>query len=326
MNSPWVMGISAGALSVLIFLISASGSVLTAPLIYASPLPLVVAGLGWGWTSSLTGAVLAIGLAGLMTGALGAAVYALSAAVGPVWLSRQALMGNGSGGDAPSGQLLVWATALAALLFGLCAIWFSQYEGGLQGQLEIAVTAVPLDLEGIIGRFEASGVEISREQFISVFSAMIPAAMALIWVMALLANLLVGQTIVERLGRAQRGRFEIAKLELPKGLGLILLVLAAAAFFSGNVGFIASTLAAVFILPFFLTGLITVHVMTNVWANRDAEKAAGFRGLRKGLLVGFYIMLLVWGLLPLLVCALGFIDQWRGLRRNALAVAPHQGE
>ena len=325
LNNPIVVGISAGALSVLIIMISMIGAPVTLPLIFASPLPLMVAGLGWGSSTALVGAAAGVALVGLMTGLVGSAVFAVTTAAGPVWLSRQALAGVGSDqGDTPSGELLIWTSLAAAIAFAVISIWFLQFDGGLLASIASTIPAQSPLLDEMIAQLQASGFELNRAEIIALASAMVPAIMGLTWILAMFANLIGAQAIVTRIGEATRGPFKIATLELPKGYGLILAVLVAAAMVPGNVGFYAGTMAAFFAFPYFLTGIITVHVMSLTWANRNVEKVESYKGLRIGFLVVFYITLLVWGMLPFLVCALGLIDQWRGFRRDALA--SRQGE
>src|ERR1044071_4148725 len=122
------IGISAGAAAALLFASVTSGSLLSIPLFYLAPLPILIAGLGWSHWAAMTAAL--AGALGL--GAVFGTVFllAFSAAAGfPAWwlgylamLARPVAASNGSGQGAPSfewyppGRLVIWAVALGILV------------------------------------------------------------------------------------------------------------------------------------------------------------------------------------------------------------------
>src|SRR5690349_24107655 len=79
-----LIGIGAGAAAALLFASVTSGTLLSIPLFYLAPLPIMIAGLGWSHWAALTAAVAGAAALGLVFGAV--LLFAFLAGAGvPGW-------------------------------------------------------------------------------------------------------------------------------------------------------------------------------------------------------------------------------------------------
>ena len=119
-----LLGAGAGLVSAALFASAATGTALAGILFYLTPLPICLAGLGWGWTTAgvaaLAGTLVAGGVLGPAAGAVFAGAIALPIAV----LCYLALLSRpvaATGGQQaalewyPIGRLVGWAAIVAGV-------------------------------------------------------------------------------------------------------------------------------------------------------------------------------------------------------------------
>src|SRR5258707_9819331 len=126
-----VIALAAGAASALMFASIISGALVSLVLFYLAPLPLMVAGLGWGPLAATIGGIsAAVGL-GAIFGLPYCLAFVLTVALPAWWLGHLALLGrpvamapsagNGAAPPAavlewyPVGRILLWTAGFAAL-------------------------------------------------------------------------------------------------------------------------------------------------------------------------------------------------------------------
>src|SRR3954447_21931982 len=126
-----LIALAAGSASALMFASISSGALFSLVLFYLAPLPLMVAGLGWGPLSATIGGIsAAIGLAAIF-GLPYCLAFVLTVALPAWWLGHLALLGrpvataasagNGAAPAAPAmewypvGRILLWTAGFAAL-------------------------------------------------------------------------------------------------------------------------------------------------------------------------------------------------------------------
>ena len=126
-----LIALAAGCASALMFASIISGALISLVLFYLAPLPLMVAGLGWGPLSATIGGIAAaIGL-GAIFGLPYCIAFVLTVALPAWWLGHLALLGrpvamapsagNGAAPPAPVlewypvGRILLWTAGFAAL-------------------------------------------------------------------------------------------------------------------------------------------------------------------------------------------------------------------
>lgn len=301
MSRDWLRALGLGALAALALGVLQTGAFGAVVLAYLAPLPLFYAGLTMGlrWAAVAT----AVGAIGALTLTPEAVVsYALTTAVPVMVLTRQALLFRASPDGRiewyPPGLLLAWLSGLAAAGFVGAVIWTLDAEGGLPGilgpRVEAVLTALQPPTEGA-----------SLNELVPMLAEAMPALLAVTWILVTSANGALAQGLAMRFGRNIRPGAGLSTLMLPgwlagafvaTGLGGMLL--------PGYGAFVGESLAVIFGVPFFLQGLGCVHAL------------AGRTSMKGLVLAGFYLLLVVSGVLALLVVALGLIEQWAGLRRR----------
>ena len=147
-----VIGIGSGAAAALLFASVTSGTLLSIPLFYLAPLPIMIAGLGWNHWVALIAALTGAFALGIVFGTVFLLAFLAGAGVPAWWLGYLAMLArpttattsNGKGATTlewyPPGRLVVWAALLAALVvlvaipnFGTDA---ESFRAGLRGALE----------------------------------------------------------------------------------------------------------------------------------------------------------------------------------------------
>src|ERR1700733_10282519 len=131
MIMPLLIALAAGSASALMFASIISGALVSLLLFYLAPLPLMVAGLGWGPLSATIGGIsAALGLGAIFSLPYCLA-FVLTVALPAWWLGHLALLGrpittgvsagNGAAPPAPVmewypiGRILLWTAGFAAL-------------------------------------------------------------------------------------------------------------------------------------------------------------------------------------------------------------------
>ena len=133
MPTPLVIGAGSGLVAAALFASAATATALAGVLFYLAPLPLCLAGLGWGSTAALLAALTGTIVVALSFGPAMAAVFAASIAA-PIalltylaLLSRPAPAPEGQSSGAldwyPPGRLVGWAALIAGLLAALLVLF-----------------------------------------------------------------------------------------------------------------------------------------------------------------------------------------------------------
>lgn len=305
------LAIGAGFVSVLLTISVASGSLLGLPLAYLAPLPVFLIGLNLGYTAAgiaaLTGGVT---LALLLSPAMGA-IYFASTGLAPLLLCRQALLWrDDSAGQPvwyPAGRLLVWLSGLAAVYFVAALLYYAGADGGLSGALESNLLATAHELEqqatGENADFYKTAAESLRNSAAD-GAKILPGTLALSWMAYIMLNGVLAQSLLARSGRNFRPTPKYSTMGLPRTLSYVTTAALIFSFAPGDLGFAAGTLAAIVIWPYFVLGVIVVHVISRRLSARFMVLAA------------FYMFLLGLGWPAAVVAGLGLMDQWMGLRQR----------
>src|SRR5690242_433058 len=114
------IGLGSGAASALLFASVTSGTMLSIPLAYLAPLPLMIAALGWSHWVALAGALVGGFAIWLFFGAFFSVGYLAGIGLPGWWLGYLAMLArpSGDGGTAslewyPPGRLVIWSAVLA---------------------------------------------------------------------------------------------------------------------------------------------------------------------------------------------------------------------
>ncbi len=286
---------------------AATLGLLTALLLaYLAPLPVMAAGLSQGPRAVTVAAICGFMMAGLLGGAMAAGLYGLIHGL-PSWLVvRQALLQrptpDGGRDWYPVGAIVCWLSALAACLFVVAAALTNlSAETGIKD-------AVSSYLDAVIAHVQPEFPAANRDQVVAVLAPFFPAEMAGSWMLMVILNAVLAQSLLSRSGRALRPSPAFSDLELPQWASWPLVAAAAVALIGpGEVEYIGRNLAMILAMPFFFLGLAVVHALVR----RLAFPAMA--------LVVFYLLLLLTGWPVVLVAGIGVVEQWAGVRRRFAA-------
>jgi hypothetical protein len=309
---PLIVGAGAGLVSATLFASAATASSLAGILFYLAPLPIFLAGLGWGGMAALFAALTGTVVVAAALGPAAAAIFAAAIAVPAVLLTHLTLLSRpaatpqgqvmGATEWYPPGRLVGWAAlmagALAAVLVLIVAYDQEAYREMIRQVLQHSAFK-ELDRDGTL--FTEKNVT----KLVAVLARALPAAVAVVWLVITLLNLWIAGLIVDASGRALRPWPDLNAFELPNGLVVVFAVALAASFLPGLAGLIATGLAGALLLAYVLQGLAVIHVYS---------RGAPMRGL---LLATVYLGILLLGWVALLVAILGLAEPLFGIRERA---------
>jgi Predicted membrane protein (DUF2232) len=326
---PVSVGVAAGVCSALLFVAGAGGSLILALLLFTlAPLPVFIAGLGWG-----PQAVLCAGAAGMATSAIVqgprlAVVYVIALAV-PVavvcWLAHlrrpapqppAALPGQPPPpADAnldwfPAGDLLAWIAVMAGCL-ALASLLMIGTDTGTITATARALLERQMAAWARAGGRAATAAEL--DAITGVFVRLLPAATAMSWMFMMLLNLWLAGRIQRKSGRLFRPWPRLAALELPPWLTIALALTLAISFTSGLPALVAGGFASAFMTAYAAAGLAVLHWISHGKANRPFTLGAAYVSA---------LMLAPYGTMPIAV--VGLLEPWLRLRGRTPGPPPSQ--
>jgi hypothetical protein len=312
MPTPVIIGAGAGLVAAALFASAATATALAGVLFYLAPLPLCLAGLGWGGAAALVSALTGTIVVALAFGPAMAALFAVSIAAPVALLTHLALLSRpvpaAEGQQSaplewyPPGRLVGWAALMAALLAGLLVLFLGydqdSYRESIREMLSHSALK-DLDRDGTLFT-EENIVKLS-----GLIARALPAVFAVLWLTITLFNLWIAGIIVQASGRALRPWPDLHALEIPNAFLLIFAASLAASFLPGLPGLLATGLAGALLFAYTLQGLAVIHVYTQ---------GMPLRGL---LLAIVYLAILLLGWVAIIVAILGLAEPSLGLRQRA---------
>ncbi len=271
-------GLIAGAATALLFASIVTGSPLGLLLAQLAPLPILIAGLGWGHgVALLAAAVSTLALAASNIGFL-FLVFLFAIGLPAWWLSYLTLLARPAAGTAgasdpgapgplewyPAGRLVIWVGVLGAvtIAIGLVKAWSSDagleptlkagFEQFLRIQYQLPRNA-PLVLPGVS----------DPHAFLDLLVLLIPPMAAATATATGALNLWLAGRIVSMSGRLRRPWTDFADLRLPRGAAVALIAAAAAAALPDLAGILARLLAAGLAVAHIILGFAVLHALTR---------------------------------------------------------------
>jgi hypothetical protein len=312
MPTPLLIGAGSGLISAALFASAATATALAGVLFYLAPLPLCLAGLGWGGMAALFSALASTLVIAVSLGPVTAAVFAISVAAPTALLTHLALLSRPAVSPQghhvaalewyPAGRIVGWAALMAGLLAGILVLALGYDQASYRESIReiLSHSALKeLDRDGTLF------TEDTIAALSGVLARALPAAFAVIWLTITLFNLWMAGLIVDASGRALRPWPDLHALELPNSLVLIFAGALAASFLPGLPGLLAIGLAGALLFAYALQGLAVIHVST-----RNVP-------LRNLLLITIYLGILLLGWVVIVVAIIGLAEPLLGLRQRA---------
>ena len=299
----------AGVLSALLYLSVVLGQPSAMLLAYLAQLPLFAVALGMGGLAGVTATGSAAVVVSLVGGVIAGGLFLIVSGVPVMVVGRKALL-NRQDADGktewyPLGLLVTWMVGMGAGAFVVAGALLSTSTEGLEASIR-SFLGLGVD------RLMASAAEADRQRILDAIVPWFPAAVVMSWLAMVAINAALAQGVLARFGRNLRPSPELADIELPGLLTIVLGIAGAAAVVGPDaLGFIGRNLFLILLVPFFFLGLGVVHAV-----------ARKFSPQKPFILVAAYAAMLLLGWPVALVAGLGLFDQWLGLRRKLAAPSP----
>jgi hypothetical protein len=260
----FLIGVSAGAATALLFASVSSGSPLAIPLFYLSPLPILIAAMGWShWAGLIAAIVASVAVAAAFDWSMFFA-FLLGAGLPAWWLGYLALLARPAG-DVPGGvewypigHLVIWATVLSAIIVVAEILHLGTSEESLRNSIQAGVERV-LRSEARDGTPNAT---LSRP-VTDMLVTFLPMAAGILTTMTAVLTLGLSAWIVKVSGRLRRPWPVLSAMTFP-AYTPALAVAAAAGFFLPDIFGIASgVLLGCMLTAYAILGFAVLHAITR---------------------------------------------------------------
>jgi hypothetical protein len=266
-SSPIFVGLASGLASALLFYSAARGGVLfMLLLLILTPLPVLIAGFGWG-PRAVAAAALAGGGAMAAAGGTGLGIWFIVVLGLPAMLAAWlAELGRDTGGDGtidwyPAGSML----GVLALVGGLVPVLMSLPMGGtfepLRPNLLPAVKQLAEQMARDLGAPAATDARVN--QLTDVMLDVLPATIAAYWMLLLAINLYLAGRVARASGRLVRAWPDLHALTPPAWLSLLLAGAMALWMTSGVTRLVGASMAGALLIAYALLGLSVLHAIAR---------------------------------------------------------------
>lgn len=266
-----IIGLCAGLASAVLFYSAARGSPLIGTLlVLLTPLPSMLAGLGWGWLPAALGAFAGSALMAAIASLPFAVGYFLALGAPVAMAAYLAYLSRPNPDDAaqrewyPAGRLVaalsLYGGALPVLMLPLIGGTYEILRAPMGEFLRrLSARATP-DL----GMPQLTEVQI--DALAELFIYILPGAVAAYWLGIFALNLYLAGRVARASGRLGRDWPDLASLAYPLGFQILLAVALVATFVPGVLGVAGVGLSGSLLLAYFFAGLALMHYIARVRA------------------------------------------------------------
>jgi len=266
----FLIGLGGGLASALLFYSASRGSpLLGTTLLFLTPLPSLLAGLGWGWLPAAVGAVAGGLVMIIASSASFAAGYFLALGVPAVLLPYLAYMSRPHPADAgerewyPPGRLL----AALALYGGALPVLVLPLIGGTYEVLHAPLSDFLRSLSARAPELKLRPLsEPQIEALSELVVATLPGAFAAYWMAIFTVNLYLAGRIARASGRLGRTWPDLPALSYPAGFPLLAAVAIAASFAPGTLGVAGTSFTGALLFAYLIGGLALMHFIARARA------------------------------------------------------------
>ena len=312
----FLIGISAGAATALLFASVASGSPLSVMLFYLAPLPILIAALGWShWAALVAAIAAAAGLAAVFNIYFFIA-FLIGIGLPAWWLGYLTLLARPVEGAPdgmewyPVGHLVVWAAILGALVVVAGMLHFGTDEDSFRAALRRFLERMLDATRRTTSDAPAAPASVDSNRIIDFLIAVLPPTAAVFTTATNMFNLWLASRIVRISGRLNRPPSDLSAMRFPYYAPALIGLAVVASFLPGLFGSFGVVLTGSMLLAYAVLGLAVMHAITRGMTSRPFA------------LGGLYAAVIVFGWPMLLLSMLGLADtafdlRGRAARRNS---------
>ena len=265
MNTNLFIGIGAGLASALLFLSVTTGNPAAVMLFYAAPLPLFIAGFGWGLFPTLVAAAIATVTTAVVAHFIFAGIYIVSCAVPCVWLVRMALLSRpldesdpqGPREWYPAGRLALWAAAFGAGVAIASIVIF----GGTAESYAVTINTAFRTMLGGSGAPLPSGANL--DVLIGIMTTYLAPVSAALWTLFALLNMWLAIRIAAMSGHAIRPSIGLRDMRFAQQASAAFAAALAGAYIGGTVGLYAKAVLGALVAVFAVLGIAVIYSVTR---------------------------------------------------------------
>jgi len=271
-----LIGVGAGLVSGLLFASASTGTLLgLMVLVFLTPLPVAITGLGWGWRSAATAAVTAPIIIAVLLAPRAALLHLVALGLPTVILSYLALLNRSvseDGGERiewyPIGRIIAITAVLAGCIATIALLSTATDIEGLRATLRETFE------RGILQQIESAqpgGQTLSNDEVATFTELMVVSfagAIATMWMAIAMLNLWLAGLVTRASGLLLRPWPALPTITLPRQMAIGFAAAVALTFLPGYAGLIASGFASAFIFAYLLVGLAILHYVTHGMAMR----------------------------------------------------------
>jgi hypothetical protein len=314
MTNLYFIGLAAGLASALLYLSISTGAALAMLLFYIAPLPLFIAGFGWGVVAALIGGGVGALATAIAVGPTLGIVFLITIAAPVAFLTRQALLArpvdendpNSTLEWYPEGRLLMWSAGLGtAMITGLVLA----LGGSVDGFKTLIADALRAGLTGDNPALQLP-TNVDIEVLVNAAGTFVGPIAAAMWTLTTVINMWLAGKIATASGMTARPMPDLALVELPRAVLILTAGAVLLTFLPGLPGYFGWLAVSSLSVVYFLIGLATIHLLTRNMAMRSLILFA----------VYFFTLIFIW--VAVLIIILGFADAGFDLRRRAAGNAP----
>jgi hypothetical protein len=262
-----LIGLGSGLASAVLFYSAARGGILLKlALFILTPLPTVIAGLGWSWIAAAAAAFAGALIMGLAAGPGFALGYLLTLGLPAILVAWLADLGrpraDGTGTDwYPASSILAALAAYAGAVPLLIAPLFGGSYAALKSDLVPFVRTLMQRLQQ-----QTSGPPVTDARVEDMANLMIdamPATIAAYWLLLFALNVYLAARIARASGHLLRDWPDLHRLTLPPWVALGLAAAILASTFDGVPRIVGSAFTGAFLFAYALVGLSVIHAIAK---------------------------------------------------------------
>ncbi len=265
MTGTLFIGLGAGLTSSLLYGSVFTGSFLAIILFYLAPLPLILAGIGWGWRGAAVGAVAGAIADVLLLNTDVGLFFTVTCAAPAVWLSYLAMLSRPIDESVewyPPGRLVAWTACFAFALAAIAMLAIGPDIETYRANVKAAVEELMNTQSG-----DPDSLSDAEQMPDSLARLLLPATVSA-WMITMLANLWIAGRVLRTSSRLARPWPDLHALELPRPFVIAVVLCIALSMLPGSAGLIGTAALSACVIAYMLVGLAILHMVTLNFAAR----------------------------------------------------------